>query len=151
MRYRQIILSGILDNTQDVEKLQEALRGKDGLLLLRTEWLVRGCSCIPVGWVPALPSPWLALLAWTECLGKWHITAICRNDMIVILCLLGIWENESDDDEVLMGTAVTGPNRLFRQGGGKGLGAEPGKSLFFFFFFKQPELACRKFVPTQRD
>lgn len=30
---QQIILSGILDNTQDGEKLQEELRGKDGLLL----------------------------------------------------------------------------------------------------------------------
>lgn len=44
--------------------------------------------------------------------------------MIVILCPLGICENKSDGDEVLMGTAVTEP---FRQGGGKGLGAEPGK------------------------
>lgn len=90
--------------------------------------MVRGCSCIPVGWVPVLPSPCLALLTWTKCLGKWHIAAICKNDTTVVLCLLGICENQADDDEVLMEAAETGPNKALQtEGGGKGLGAAPGK------------------------
>lgn len=46
----------------------------------------------------------------------------------MVLCLLGICENQADDDEVLMDAAETGPNKALQtEGGGKGLGAAPGK------------------------
>lgn len=96
------------------------------------------------------PSFALSGIAWTRCLGKWHITAICRNDMTLILCLLGICENKYDDDEVLMGTAVTGPNKALQTGRLEGAGSKAWKETFFFFG-KQLKFEYRKFVPTQRD
>lgn len=62
-------------------------------------------------------------------LGKWHITAICKNDMAVMLCLLGICDNKPDDDEVLMGTA-TGPNKALQTGRWEGGGSRAQKMTF---------------------
>lgn len=70
--------------------------------------------------------------------------------MAVILCLLGMCENKSDDDDVLMATAVTEPNEALQTGRWEGAGSRAWK-VTFFFFLKQLKFARRKFVPTQRD